>query len=527
MPSAVNPSPLLTIGAGLAKVPSAIRAGEQEYEAYEMQKIRRKQAQQNYEKGELQLREMGRQDELKAATHDTRVAELQQRLQEQEQAIRLQGQKMFREDTYRSIDSVLKEQNFNQFNNFLQEATTNPYAPQIMRDTLRIDPISLESEADKQALYKAGITPEQLDNLDGTTDNEIDWNLVKRRFVLATTATGEKEVRDVFRLGVVTGYGDWADAQGRTRLKELADISKSQKGNSNKPSAFQEKVQAEDAYQTRLKKGEEPTAAEVAGHRLFLSETAGDSPVRQEHVNEARTSWKTKGFDKLSQRDLQRNNEARNLVNIIEENHGMSAEERKEVRALTSMVALSKEAGGLSDKQTGLLDKMLSGASNYVSEEVGDKTARAAYGAFINQFRHELFGSALTEGELAAFKEAYGALGQKTGPVLAGLRAALIQVKSKLDTIASFNDPIVVKFRMGMTMDEVQSAMDGVDERIKFYDLVASGVSPDTAWKQIKGDAKSDAKEVQTPTAVQETSSQQTTTGMSEADIEAALMKGL
>jgi len=484
MPATASNS-LLSLGLVAAKAPEAIRQGEADYNAEELRKLNREGAKQRLKMGEYQLAQMGREHDIGVKTHDAKVEQLTQTLTNQEQTLRLQGQKMFREDTYRAIDGIYKEANFNQFNNFLQEATNNPYAPSIMKDTLRIDPINFNSDTDRQALNQAGITNEMLDSLDGKTDSNIDWDLVGRRYVLATNADGSKEVRDVFRLGVVTGYGDWADAQGRAKMKELADIKNKAKDSSGKPSSFQEKSSVEAEYQ-RLKKAGLPIPEQIrAGHRLFASETGGDVTVRQEHVDEARQEWQTLKFDELSQDKLQSNLGARRIVNTIEKDHGLSADEKKRLIDLSTLVVLSKEAGQLSEEQTGLMDKMLSGASSYVSENVGSKTAKTAYGAFINKFRHELFGSALTSGELSAFKEAYGALGQKTGPVLAGLRAALLQVKSQLETIYNLNDPIVMKFRTGKTMDEVQAAMNGVEQRIKFYDLVSSGVSPDQAAVQV------------------------------------------
>ena len=487
---AVPASPLLSLGITASKIPGALAAGklagEQQLDRQEARMQRRADAKHRKEVGEFQLKRLGREDVLAEETQDVRVQEMQQQLQGQEQQMRLQGQKSFREDTYRALDGILKDGSYKQFNLFLQDATENPYAPGVMKDTLRVDPISTESETDRQALNAAGIDNTVLDELDGTKDGQIDWDLVKRRYVLATGVNGKKEIRDIYRLGVVTGYADWTDAQGRAKMTELANISKKTAGRG--PSAFSEKVSAEESYQLAIKEDRTPTAAEVAGHQLFKSETGGDKTVRAEGIELARQEWRDNKFSDMTQEELQANPDARRIVNQIEENHPLSKEEKKELRGLNSMIALSSEAGQLSDEQTGVFDKLVSGASSYVNDKVGDKTAKAAYGAFINQFRHELFGSALTTGELKSFKEAYGALGQKTGPVLAGLRAALIQVKSKLTTMANTNDPMVMQFRTGKSQAEVKASLAGLDQRIKFYDLVAGGVKPDEAARLARGE---------------------------------------
>ena len=187
-------------------------------------------------------------------------------------------------------------------------------------------------------------------------------------------------------------------------------------------------------------------------------------------------------FEKLTN-----NAAARRTVERIELAHGMTPADQKEMRELTSIVSLAAGASNLTSAQTGFWDKFTGNTASYISDSVSNAKAKSAYSALMNQTRNNLFGATLTDGEIAAFKDAYGSREQGMGTVLAGLQTALTQTRSKLETIASFNDPAVIKFRTGKTLDEINAAMNMIDIKLAMYDDVERGrLTPDEAVKKIK-----------------------------------------
>jgi len=475
-------SPLLGLGIMFAGVPDAITKGKQagtdQFNKEQDRKQSRDAAYQNKQLMDFKLAEAGRADMLASSTQDDRTALLHQQLQTQQQESRVLSGKLLKQESFTALNNFFDSGDPQSLNNFFRD---NPKQSQQLFDTLRVEKLDFQSPEDRKLVLASGVSQDELDMLDGKKDGKIDWAKVGKRYVKTIHPDGSTSVSDVLAKAVRMGYGRYADAQRLAKMKALADISKTT-GKGTSGTALMQNAQAVAAAQDRIDSGK-GTTADFELIRFGRKEIGGIAPGKESIANDARSQWTSQGFDKLSVDELRKSGKARRLVNEIEIAHGVSAADKKKLIDLNSMIALSSEADKLDQEQTGLWDKLTGNVSAYVSENVGGKKERATYGAFINQFRHNLFGSALTDGELAAFKEAYSGLGQKTGPVLAGLRAALIQVKSQMETIANFNDPIVMRFRTGKSQAEVQKSLAGINQRIKFYDLVSSGKTPEEAAK--------------------------------------------
>lgn len=482
-------SPLLGLGIATSSAISGYEAGKQQatqqYNAAEDRQQKRADALALKQQRDLQLKQLQRADTRAEATYDSETEQLKLQIDQQKQQLTQQGQKAFRDDTYRALDQYFVDYDVRHINNMIEEAKKNPFAPKTFQDTSRLDDINPKADADRAMLKASGVSQDELDALDGTKDGKIDWDLVSKRYKKVTLTDGSIEVRDILKLATFAGYGKYADAARLEEATKLADLAKK---TTDTGSAYKEPTSVTEANryaeaQTRLKAGT-ATEADKSFIKMMDARMGGTAQAKQAVASDAFEVFKQKGFMNMSQQELQNNDEARRLVSQIELSEGISEAQQKELLELNSLVELAGTAGNLSDEQTGLWDKYLNQLGAYTDPGAGDE-AKASYGAFINQFRHNLFGSALTEGELAAFKTAYGDLGQQTRPVLQGLRAAATQVKSKLNTIANLNNPAVMKFRTGMSLEQAKTVMSTLDKRIKFYALVENGTPPDKAARDL------------------------------------------
>ena len=510
---------LLTIGLATQNIPNAIGKGVDLTEARQQ---RRDEALRRKQEGDLKLQVLQHQVD----TLPTQDQILQQKLQMQEQQLHDMKMKAIQHDTFTALnnffDSAGDPRSLNQF---LQDYKDDPAVQTAFNGAVKVEPINYKSPEDQDLLKQAGLSQEELDAADGTKDGQIDWDKLNARYTKVITKDGETRLVDMLHIAAATGYNRYVSDQQIEKLIKLAQLQKAQQGPA--PTSLERNAQAYGEAKKRIEAGTaseadkalvrkfeaesrgpaEPapirTAKEVAAAKARIEagnpqpgdaeivkfgakELGGVDAGKESLVTQARTQWQAKEFDNLSQKELQKNPEARQLVNQIELAHPISAPMQKELTDLNAMIALSKEAGQLSETQTGLLDSVTSNAASYVNNSVKDKTAKSAYMALINQFRHNLFGSALTTGELQAFAKAYATDKQKIGPVLSGLRSALIQIKSKLQTISDLNDPAVIKFRTGKSVEDIQKALQGVEERISYYNKIEAGMTPEEAAQEVK-----------------------------------------
>ena len=480
---------LLGIGLSLDGVPQAINTGiskgQGQADNQINQQINRESAYQKKQLMDYRLAQAGRADALAQVTQPDTISALQSQLQAETVKNQDLSNKMLKNDTYTALNNYFDSNGDpRSLNTFLQDHNSNPVVKSMFGKVVRIEPLDLNNPSDLQTLQQNGITKDMLDAADGKKDGVIDWKKLKTRYVKTINSDGTTGIADMLHISAATGYARYTSDQNLAKLKELSIINKNNGSGNSNDTTMQKNATAIAEAKARIQAGNpKPGDAELI--QLGDHQIGGVAAGQNDMVQQARKQWVASGFDNLSQDQLQNNTEARDLVNQIEMQHPLSPKTQQELIQLRSLVALSSEAGHLSSKQTGIWDRFTNDITGYVDNNVHDKVAKASYGAFINVFRHNLFGSALTEGELKAFKDAYGSLGQKIGPVLAGLRAAMVQVKSQLQTISDLNDPIVVKFHTGKTMKQINQALDHVDQRIKFYDAVANGESPDKAANQV------------------------------------------
>jgi len=526
-------SNLLGLGLALQGVATGVEAGQAKAQASrdaeETRKASRAAALQRKQIGDMQLAEAGRTDALAQATQGDRTALLQEQLQTQQQEQKVLKNKLLRNESFSALTNFFDSGDPQSLNRFFKD---NPDASPIFGGLMRVEKINLSNNEDRQLLRSSGVTDEELDAADGAKDGTIDWDKLGRRYVKGINTDGSVGIADIVAGAAKTGYASYADERSVAKMKALADISKASRNPNDTLTTTQKDAKGLGEARARIAAGQgtpedqamvEAMAPKPAGRdpnatltsdqknargladaqtriaagqgtpadHAFVSVMqhviGGASAGRESLASTARDEARQLGLLNKSQEELQSDPKARKLVNQIELAHDISAAQQKELLELGSLAALSKEAGQISDDQTGVYDKLTNNVSSYTDDQIGGKTNRAAYGAFMNQFRHNLFGSALTPGEQASFKEAYSGLGQKAGPVLAGLRAALIQVKSKLTTLTNLNDPLVAKFRFGDTIDNAKSALAGIDSRIAYYDKVAAGMDPDKAYNETRG----------------------------------------
>ncbi len=149
----------------------------------------------------------------------------------------------------------------------------------------------------------------------------------------------------------------------------------------------------------------------------------------------------------------------------------LSAADRADIKDLNSLITMAQlTEDTLTPEVSGTLDTVLRTAKEYVSnsvKEVDNVQAQSAYAAFRNTVRHALFGSALTDGEIKAFNEAFGNLRQKYPAVVTQFKTALEQTKSKLQTVYDLNDPVLAKYYLGKSTEDIATIIRSIDERIE------------------------------------------------------------
>lgn len=157
-----------------------------------------------------------------------------------------------------------------------------------------------------------------------------------------------------------------------------------------------------------------------------------------------------------------------------------SEADKKSIADIRQLITLADPAKDLSAGQTGILDSTIKGIEKYINDNVDGVEAKAAYSAFRNSVRNALFGSALTEGEIKAFNEAYGTIGNKLGPVLSMFQTSLSQVQAKLDSSASMMNPASAKVRLGADQETLANIRDALQARI---DYISGIQNPDAKPK--------------------------------------------
>ena len=163
-----------------------------------------------------------------------------------------------------------------------------------------------------------------------------------------------------------------------------------------------------------------------------------------------------------------------------------SGPDRADIKDINTIVATAGIAADkITPEVTGALDTILRTAAKYVSnsaeiEDIDKVSAASAYAAFRNTVRHGLYGSALTATEVSSFNEAFGTLSQKYPAVISQFKTALMQVRSKLQTIYESNDPVLAHYYMGKNASNMDNMIRALDERLELFNKTGSIIGNST-----------------------------------------------
>lgn len=150
--------------------------------------------------------------------------------------------------------------------------------------------------------------------------------------------------------------------------------------------------------------------------------------------------------------------------------------DRKNITDIRSLINIAGPASNLTSSQTGIIDSYLFNVNKYVSDMGSGVDKTAAMAAFRNSLRNALFGSALTDAEIASFNEAFGTNRQRLGPVLEQFKVALSQVQGKLGSIANLNNPYAMHVLVGADQAKLDAIQAAMQNRI---DFIEGRINPD------------------------------------------------
>lgn len=165
-------------------------------------------------------------------------------------------------------------------------------------------------------------------------------------------------------------------------------------------------------------------------------------------------------------------------VNRIEQVGGLklSPEDKKNARAIRKLLPTANRAATeLSDADTGLIDSTMRGVKSYITNNVPGKQGTIAYETLRSFQRDALFGKQVSAADRADLNRVVANLGQQTGPVLASLRQNLELMRDDLSASADLGDPYVAKVRYGATINQLDSIVNGLNDRIDLISATSSG----------------------------------------------------
>ena len=298
---------------------------------------------------------------------------------------------------------------------------------------------------------------------------------------------GSERVQDMGALAIGTGWARYKDNQQLDDLiKESQLWGKGKDGDKTFAPGDMQK-NAEYLAGQGVEGGDEPTIA----NNLYLDRTTGNTAGQMRAADEAITGlFEAFGSDEeYFNADMSKRGNRLKAGRYIRrlEAFGkvkLSAPDRADLKDLNTLVAT---AGVVDDKLTpevtGAFDTLFRDVKKYISAEVDTDdqlAASSAYAAFRNTTRHALFGATLTQGEIDSFNQAFGTLRQKYPAVMTQFKTALIQTRSKLQSIYELNDPVLTHYYMGKTAEDVSVMIRSIDERLELFGETGSVTSPST-----------------------------------------------
>jgi hypothetical protein len=492
-----------SIGAGLAQGAEAVQAYER---ARPERELRLAEAKNRQRQSQLALDEFQSQAGNRMETADLELQQLQYQVGKQQT-------ENLKNDTYQAFRLFNADGDTRHMNNFLASAKKNPKGQKMWGGYARFDPVTEEN----RDLLNAANIEDPIEDLKGN-------------FVIATGTNGEQQLVRMDKLQASTGYTsmmtqqELKDAQQRATIANLItgprsadttlirDIAKENKISlaeatkifneskrrqggsaleriaanirSNNPQMSEEEslVQAKQVMSSGS--ASEREARELATEENIPYKEALDrvnrrkertSPRKQlDEASDTRARLDKLGDKSFFDVDLTDDAARRKAGPLIVELEKLTGrepttEDKRVARQIRDLTALGNTAGtDITAEETGIIDRIFKNVKKYVSDDVtgGDKAA-AAYEAFRNVFRHDLYGASLTATENKKFEAAMGNLGQQAGPVLAQLNEAMGSLKNQLQAVYDTNDEHIAYYYFGRSLDDLDRAIERIDERIE------------------------------------------------------------
>jgi hypothetical protein len=431
------------------------------------------------------------------------------------EVLKQENNRMVAEGTKRTVfegfDRFIGDNDPRHLNTMLNDAKKNQYGQKLFGKFTRVDKLT---ETDKDLIVRSGLDPELV-----LSDPDV-----AARFLKVTNNDGSQMLTDIHSLFKMTGYTQYASDRELGIMKKKADIFKAYKDTNGLAKTAKERLAYDQTIGQGLQPGTPEFEAAYLANRANVLKSKGDSgdadpatEFKTEAEREALRLTKLDGIDPMTRQGQERfmqhydsvqTRKAKNSaiksadevdaatqrvdalasslntdffdidfsnpamrrrfepdVQRIEKLGGfeLSADQRKELGYVKSLIALGPPALELTDKETGAIDNIFHDAKKYISDNVGGTAATSAYSTFRNVIRHALYGAALTESEIASFNDQFGNLRQKRGPVLAQLKTAVEQVKAKLDGVQSLGNSYVAHFRLGADADALEQIINNLD----------------------------------------------------------------
>lgn len=398
--------------------------------------------------------------------------------------------------TYDAFDRFSADRDPRHLTTMIQDLKSQQLPTGPLGNIARVDKLS---SSDKQELEKLGFN----------SDAVLQSPEALATLVRVTNIDGTTSIRSVDKLKGGTGYTRYASErelqEQKTRAEILALLRRGQGGTGTKDEREATRLvsekyptleQGSDEYNEKFNEEYSTIIRRNRQTAAGKEEDAVDEVVNK--IDQlAKDKFSADFFDlsmaepknrRIFEREIERMERLGKL--------DLSETEKKKMSQIKQLIAIGDPASNISDKETGLIDRFSNDVQKFVKDKVDGVAATSAYAAYRNILRNALYGSVLTEGEMKAFRDQFGDLGQQTGPILVQFTTALTQLQGDLQSLLDTNNSYVMHFRMGKDKEELQDIIDGLQERI---DFLGSNTGADTdviSADKIKTTVKNTATEL-------------------------------
>ena len=439
------------------------------------------------QKAELELQEFQANAPMRKTARDLEMQQLQ--AQNYQTNAALTRQQTF--DAFRMFES---DKDARHLNTWLANVKSNPVGANMYGDVVRVDNIHKSSENDNMLRQMGYADPNEVYN-----DPELSKDLV------VFTGTDKQGIVNMNDLYAGTGFVNYMTNEQLKIAETKARINQMMRQGTSRVKAtaveqiaqdILERGEAENLTEAfekayEIQKGETGMTNEERYVRKRMEEgiTRADATAEYKNLDQTKTQkeigdtqelrqglddmgWLDKNVSELS--NAERGQVYSKYISPLEQFTGfkLGNEEKRVLRNMRDLTALGAQAGTeLSEAETGLLDSTLNSFKKYMFNEIGGTVGTSAYETFRNVIRNALYGSALTDKEIAAFNTAAGKLGQKLTPVLSQLKTQMESVKRNLEAVRDLNDPYIAHYYTGSSIEDIDRAVEQLDDRL--YELTA------------------------------------------------------